>query len=456
MDDTGTDRNLQDSDLDGIRDVDENPDLPGGTNPNIADTDGDGVRDGLEVALSRDPLQAEDRNALWADVVHYSPEFAAGRDRMWGERVLNLISVAEQSAWTKRRMNLAMGDSLQFKGGGLSASLRITAAEATALAVRSPAELPGPLEISPGTHTLVITGEGLFLDGSLVDEVPENFGRRYIGSSETEFLTVTTPFYRVSSGFARVFDTAKMTLSVTGADAEIGEVVVWDRLLDAKEVQELSEQYATMSSFSEFGWAQVDTEYVRLSATAPPSLQAALISPNEDTDNDGLDSWSEFLRGTHIDCADSDGDSLPDSVESGDGVWVSPEQTGTDPLSPDSDGDGLVDNSETLNGDTPSDPNLSDTDGDGAGDAYELERLMPANVVNQDAINIGLVVYRPFDDPSETPDSVLVDGKFGQAGSIGDAPMLNLPVSESMDSGTFTISAWFRFDAPDLGPWIRV
>ncbi len=46
--------------------------------------------------------------------------------------------------------------------------------------------------------------------------------------------------------------------------------------------------------------------------------------------------------------ADADGDRLPDYVETNTGIYVAPQNTGTDPENPDSDGDGLTDGDEVL------------------------------------------------------------------------------------------------------------
>jgi hypothetical protein len=53
---------------------------------------------------------------------------------------------------------------------------------------------------------------------------------------------------------------------------------------------------------------------------------------------------------------DADGDGLLDVYETGTGVFVSATDTGTDPLTPDTDGDGVPDGTEVLVGTDPNDP----------------------------------------------------------------------------------------------------
>ncbi len=67
---------------------------------------------------------------------------------------------------------------------------------------------------------------------------------------------------------------------------------------------------------------------------------------------------------------DTDGDGLLDWYETGTGVYVSPEDTGTSPTNRDSDGDDLDDGEEVLV--RLSDPNIADTDEDGFLDGYEV------------------------------------------------------------------------------------
>jgi len=69
---------------------------------------------------------------------------------------------------------------------------------------------------------------------------------------------------------------------------------------------------------------------------------------------------------------DSDGDGLTDDVETNTGVYVSPNDTGSDPLVVDTDGDGLDDGDEVNTHGT--DPVNPDTDGDGYTDKEEVDR----------------------------------------------------------------------------------
>ncbi len=67
---------------------------------------------------------------------------------------------------------------------------------------------------------------------------------------------------------------------------------------------------------------------------------------------------------------DSDDDGIKDRFETGTGIYVSPTNTGTNPLLADTDGDGLNDGIEiTQHG---SNPNLKDSDSDGFEDGFEV------------------------------------------------------------------------------------
>lgn len=76
-----------------------------------------------------------------------------------------------------------------------------------------------------------------------------------------------------------------------------------------------------------------------------PIVAGAL--PTLDVDADALPNYLD---------PDDDGDGLADTVESGTGVFVDPQDTGTDPLDPDSDGDGVDDGTEVSLGTDPNQP----------------------------------------------------------------------------------------------------
>ena len=76
-----------------------------------------------------------------------------------------------------------------------------------------------------------------------------------------------------------------------------------------------------------------------------------------DTDDDGIADATD---------TDDDGDGLLDTVETDTGTYVTPSNTGSDPLDADSDDDGLLDGPELALG---TDPNDSDTDNDTVLDA---------------------------------------------------------------------------------------
>ena len=97
-----------------------------------------------------------------------------------------------------------------------------------------------------------------------------------------------------------------------------------------------------------------------------------------DPDKDGSSNAEEFTRATFPNVADTDEDGVSDGAETNTGIWVSAEDTGTDPLNPDSDNDTFLDGIETntqtfVNAMDPgTNPNLEDSDGDGFRDHREL------------------------------------------------------------------------------------
>jgi hypothetical protein len=115
--------------------------------------------------------------------------------------------------------------------------------------------------------------------------------------------------------------------------------------------------------------------------------------PNDDPDGDGLTNLEEFELGTDPTNPDTDGDGLSD----GDEVNI----YGTDPLNPDTDGDGLTDYEELKVYGT--DPLKRDTDGDGLSDWFEV-RVSGTDPLKADTDGDGFNDYdelRLLTDPND-------------------------------------------------------
>jgi hypothetical protein len=90
--------------------------------------------------------------------------------------------------------------------------------------------------------------------------------------------------------------------------------------------------------------------------------------------------------GTDPFTADTDGDGLDDGVETGTGSYVSTTDTGTDPNTADGDGDGLNDGDEVSAG---ADPFVTDTDGDGVNDGTDAFPTDSTETVDSDGDGVG-------------------------------------------------------------------
>ena len=97
------------------------------------------------------------------------------------------------------------------------------------------------------------------------------------------------------------------------------------------------------------------------------------VLPGDDFDNDGSSNAEEQDRSTNPVAADSDGDGLPDGVETNTGSFTSASDTGTNPNNADSDNDNISDGDEVaLTNGFATDPTKEDTDGDGFNDDAEI------------------------------------------------------------------------------------
>ena len=94
-----------------------------------------------------------------------------------------------------------------------------------------------------------------------------------------------------------------------------------------------------------------DGPYQRDSCSTGPDPYPTNPSLPRDTDGDGLwDDLPEDAADIFVEDQDDDGDGLDDEVETGTGFYISASDRGTDPLNPDSDGDGFCDGSNQVPG----------------------------------------------------------------------------------------------------------
>ncbi len=170
------------------------------------------------------------------------------------------------------------------------------------------------------------------------------------------------------------------------------------------------------------------------------SSEPAVVVP-VDTDGDGVTDEQELLNGTDPMSADSDGDGVSDSEEIA---------AGTDPNSADSDGDGLSDGDEINTYGT--DPTNADSDGDGLSDYDEvITYKTDPNNANGDADGDGISDVDEINTYNTDPTNADSDGDgftdgqevdMGTNPNNGDDPVF---VSSS-DMGTVN----FAFDRSSI------
>ena len=170
------------------------------------------------------------------------------------------------------------------------------------------------------------------------------------------------------------------------------------------------------------------------------------LKPNSNTDasldpdGDGLTNAQEYTRNTDPKKADSDGDGLTDKVETNTGTWVSVNDTGTNPLLPDSDGDTIPDGEEVATLPLPTNPNLADTDGDGRSDADEREYRTDPTVTTTTTALLPTVTASPHSFNWTLDNVQLVwDHTRGHvaAGPWGDAYLAQLSISNAAIADTW-------------------
>ncbi|MDP6858669.1 MAG: hypothetical protein QF426_02505, partial [Verrucomicrobiales bacterium] len=434
---TGTDPLNADSDNDSLLDGVENPDLPyseddpedqPGSDPNNSDTDGDGSPDGREIVLETNPT-VEDQ----ADIEGYVNNFEGYADGTTDLGDGTVMSGASASI-VEGRLQLTIDN----QGLGY-ASFSIPAIEGSSKGFRlsfdyelndspgsnDPAdgfsinygdatlgELGGAEEgmskpdnggVVPGVtenisfevdtwrngdseQGLNISGVGesrdlgqlafengiILEDGSRKEGTIEISWNPQLGASfkttgmttNAEFTDVDTTGFTADDGHNFIF-----SARVGGANQDL----FIDNLVIEVGIFDGDEDGDAIPDFYENEIAGNLTDLNGNKAGPGPGADTG------DFDGDGLTDLDEYEETrTNPIKSDTDGDELSDGVETNTGTYVSATNTGTDPNNADTDKDGLIDGVETNTGEfvdeenTGTDPNESDTDGDDYGDGAEI------------------------------------------------------------------------------------
>jgi len=270
-------------------------------------------------------------------------------------------------------------------GGEILAMLEFEDEEGTLEGGTRFLSLDAPIVLQPGPYTIVGWGYG-------AEEQNYNVGGR---DAAAEGLTITdSPFITFVGG------------SRFGDPANNGQ---WPTSLDGGPENRYGSGNFKFGSTGDSDGDGMDDAWEDLHGLnkADPS-DAAL-----DADNDGLKNVDEFKNRTDPKVADTDGDGLLDGVETGTGIWVSAQNTGTFPTKPDTDKDGLLDGVETNTGifvsktDTGTNPHSPNTDGDAFSDSTEVN-ICESNPVdaNSGCEGLGLLAFWNFDDPSNPDEAV--------------------------------------------------
>jgi hypothetical protein len=169
---------------------------------------------------------------------------------------------------------------------------------------------------------------------------------------------------------------------------------------------------------------------LRLDPIRPDSDNDGILDGEEDTDGDGLPNCAEVAGGTNPGRSDTDGDGLTDGAES--------LTHGTDPRRVDTDGDVLSDGREIALG---LDPLRDDTDGDGWNDEAEttagshpgrFDSRPPLFVASARDVGVGLVqsgssAEGKFGVTMASPAVSMVASRFPRGGEFPVGTIVSLP-----------------------------
>ncbi|MCB1098452.1 MAG: hypothetical protein KDN22_22965, partial [Verrucomicrobiae bacterium] len=437
--DRGTDPFNADTDEDGLPDGVENMELPfrdllqTGTDPNLRDTDGDGFSDKEEIDAGSDPTSsadvielsdllegywpldhsADDALGVANGVIVGKPEFvdAEHRTGLQLDGVDQYVEIEDEedrfefpagqsftvSAWVRADPHPAdatktIHPTIVSKGQWPNWSFDLELDQVIPISATQSITLErGGVGLEPDwEHTrtrriddgrfhhvvAALDAQGdllrVFLDGErvaapnpslfLLDDYRRGGSRGPRDPSLPLLIGKDPALVGIENGWSGIID----------------DVAVWARALGDSEVLKIYESNRSIGALINPG--DTDHDGLEDSWEIRFGLEVGIDDGQMDPDRDGVSNLVEFARNTNPMIPDSDGDGLMDGFETGTGVWQSAQDTGTSPRNPDSDNDGRLDGAEhpsspLAGANQASDPNKPDTDGDGVGDLAEALAL---------------------------------------------------------------------------------
>lgn len=388
-----------DTDGDGLTDSDESPH---GTDPLNPDTDADGVRDGVD-ANPLDPNSDSD-----GDGISDGDETAAGTDPLNPDTDGDGVNDYEDA------------DSLDPNSDS----------DHDGLSDNSESGL-GSDPLNPDTDN-----DGV-LDGEDVNPTDPNSDSDGDNVSDLHETTYGTDPLDADTDDDGLNDGAELVLGTDPLNPDTDN----DGVRDGDDVDPLDP-----NSDSDNDGATDFDEFLAGSDPLNPDTDgdgvqdgadADSLDPNSDSDGDGVSDLEETENGSNPLNPDTDGDGVPDGLDvdpldpisdsDGDGLDDSAEMIlGSDPLNPDTDGDGVRDNRDVA----PLDPN-SDSDGDGLSDSAET--LLGSDPLDPDTDNDGVqdgVDVDPLDSASDSDNDGLSDT---EETAIGTDPLSSDSDNDGVD-----------------------